>query len=426
MKRIIGYLFYMIILSVLVINSMNYLLVDDSSQYTRLTFHEFYESENIDVLFLGSSHCMYSLNPEIFKKMTKKHTFNAGTSCQYLDGSYAVLREAGKRNKLQKVYIEMYYGQIGQTPVTRGNTTATYIISDYMKPSVNKVLYLLQATAASGYMNSFLPARRNIEDIFSIQKIKNNISNKCKKSYRSYDYIRKGENYYAGSGYIFMNDFIKNGTYGHFNPFYEVVPASAYDLKMIDHIIQYCRRRQVEIVFYSAPMSDFRLASLADYDDYISEIKAICGEYQVPYYDFNLCKREFLDLDERCFFDDNHLNAAGADKFSRLLAEIENKEVNVDDLFYQSYQEKLRSVDLSVYGTILIQTDDGYQISTITNYQEKNFYYTVYENSGSKSILLQKESLNTQLEPLESEHGTLRIITYGEEREILNDTLIDY
>ena len=34
-----------------------YILIDDTASYTRLTFHEMYEQENIDVLFVGSSHC---------------------------------------------------------------------------------------------------------------------------------------------------------------------------------------------------------------------------------------------------------------------------------------------------------------------------------------------------------------------------------
>ena len=42
-----------------------------------------------------------------------------GTSCQYLDGSYAIIQEAVKNNELERVYVEMYYGQIGLTPENR-------------------------------------------------------------------------------------------------------------------------------------------------------------------------------------------------------------------------------------------------------------------------------------------------------------------
>ena len=31
-----------------------YVLIDDTAYYTRITFHEMYEQENIDVLFVGS------------------------------------------------------------------------------------------------------------------------------------------------------------------------------------------------------------------------------------------------------------------------------------------------------------------------------------------------------------------------------------
>lgn len=49
---------------------LHYILVDDTSSYTRLTMHELYHADsNIDVLFVGSSHVYQSLNPEITDKI---------------------------------------------------------------------------------------------------------------------------------------------------------------------------------------------------------------------------------------------------------------------------------------------------------------------------------------------------------------------
>lgn len=44
---------------------LRYMLTDDTASYTRLTFHEMYEQDNIDVLFIGSSHCYRSFVPDI-------------------------------------------------------------------------------------------------------------------------------------------------------------------------------------------------------------------------------------------------------------------------------------------------------------------------------------------------------------------------
>ena len=56
-----------------------YILVDDTSSYTRITFHEMYEQDNIDILFVGSSHCYRTFIPEILDKKLGVNTFNVGT-----------------------------------------------------------------------------------------------------------------------------------------------------------------------------------------------------------------------------------------------------------------------------------------------------------------------------------------------------------
>ncbi len=43
-----------ILITVLIGNMLNYVLVDDTNAYSRITLHEMYETDkNIDVLFLG-------------------------------------------------------------------------------------------------------------------------------------------------------------------------------------------------------------------------------------------------------------------------------------------------------------------------------------------------------------------------------------
>ncbi len=93
---------------------LNFALVDDVRSYTRVMLHEMYtQEENIDVLFIGSSHCYRTLNPGLIDNIWSKNTFNGGTSSQSLDGSYAILNEVAKNNDLETVYLEMFYVQMG-------------------------------------------------------------------------------------------------------------------------------------------------------------------------------------------------------------------------------------------------------------------------------------------------------------------------
>ena len=144
-----------------------WLVVDDTKTDSRLTMHELYNSEeNIDVLFLGSSHSMRTINPEVADGVIGKHTFNAGTGAQYLEASYALLVEAGKSNDISDVYVELYYGQIGREIADRNNCASTYIITDYMRPSLNKLKLLLCATPQDYYGDTFDPVRRNRNNFF--------------------------------------------------------------------------------------------------------------------------------------------------------------------------------------------------------------------------------------------------------------------
>ena len=123
-----------------------YLLTDDVSSYTRVAFHEMYEQDNIDVLFVGSSHIYRSCVPQIFDEAWHVNSFNAGTSSQKMDGSYMVIREAARYHNISHIYLDLYYEMAFDVQQKRTQMTDTYIIADYLKPSVDKIDYLLHAS----------------------------------------------------------------------------------------------------------------------------------------------------------------------------------------------------------------------------------------------------------------------------------------
>ena len=124
----------------------DYLLVDDTGSYTRLTLHEFYQvsdkGEKIDTLFLGSSHCFRAYDPQLFTELTGKTAFNLGSSSQNYDTSYYLLREAARYQELKTVYLDMHYKFLFIDKEDRDLVQAN-IISDYMRWSLNKLQFLL-------------------------------------------------------------------------------------------------------------------------------------------------------------------------------------------------------------------------------------------------------------------------------------------
>lgn len=94
-----------------------------------------------------------------------KNTFNAATTGQSLDVSYEILKECAKDNKIKEVYLELYYVINQENSYKEREVGFLYNYTDYMKPSIDKYIYLLQATSKEYYANSFLIPRRNIDDL---------------------------------------------------------------------------------------------------------------------------------------------------------------------------------------------------------------------------------------------------------------------
>lgn len=72
------------------------------------------------------------------------------------------IQEAARYNDIQHVYLELYHGvATGRPYKERIDMTATYIISDYLKPSLDKVWYLLNSSGKQFYF-----AKEKQEPIF--------------------------------------------------------------------------------------------------------------------------------------------------------------------------------------------------------------------------------------------------------------------
>lgn len=379
-KRI-GALLLFILCMIGVNEILRYILIDDVDSLTRITMHELYEQENIDVLFLGSSHSYRSINTAILdEEWEGVNTFNAGTSSQNLVGSYYLLREAAKENRISTVYLEVFYELQKYNPDYQ-SPTAAYIISDYMKPSVNRMTYLWDSGGKDYLAHGLILARRNWQDLFTPSKIVKLVERKSRPEYRNYAYVKLEDDKYEGKG--FVRNYKEVGPWGFsanelFAPISEDAIEEA-NQKYLNKIIDFCQKEEIELVFYSAPMSDFRLRGIGNYDSYIAQMNAFLKDRNVPYYDFNLYQSRFLDLDNSCFMDDHHLNGKGADLFSRAFADFFAGDMNTDVFFCDSYEQKIRQKKDTVFGVICLMTKNDLEeieakIVTVDNIEEPLYF----------------------------------------------------
>lgn len=359
LKRFCSVLF--LLAAMFVLNELfRFLLIDDRASYTRIMLHELYsQEENIDVLFLGSSHCFHSLDPADADIIFGANTFNAGTSLQPLDASYALLKEADKTNDLREVYVELYYGITNEIYENRTDLTSVYLVSDYMKHSVNRAALLLNASNPDYYVNSFILGRRNYEKLLDFPWMFENVTFKRTPFYRTFQYVSgKGEEY-LGKGFVGSIITLENS--GIYCDYSEPAISDGYisddSRTYIRKIIDYCQKHGIELTFYTAPMEDLVLSTI-DYDSYVRQVNALLEGTDVSYYDFNLCAPEILSLGAADFMDLNHLNINGAKKFTTVFSQFFTGALG-DDIFYETYSAKLDAMkDTPVLGLVLLETEN--------------------------------------------------------------------
>lgn len=378
----------------------NYILNDDSRSYTRLTMHQLYENAGkTDTLFIGSSHCYRSFVPEVIDRGMNVHSFNAGTSSQRMDGSLALLKEAGSMNVLKQVYLEVYYAVAdSQDYQERTEMTQTYIISDYMRPSLNKYQFLFSACEKEYWINGLLPARRYWNKFFEPEYIRKTIENKQNGNYRNYRFPIRPEDteYYkergfvASSGTVAENVMINEKAYGRIETGDQISTDSDW-YSCLQEIISYCKDNHIRLTFVISPEPEWTLAGKGNYQEYHDFIAGIAEENGIRFLDFNLCRNDVFNTnDRRLFKDTDHLNTAGAQQFSRLFSSLETGRLDEKDIFFVSYDEKIRTDSNPFYGLaggIKVQNGKRKLYSVITGAEGYEYRIIFNDRSGNMRMV---------------------------------------
>ena len=323
----------------------NYLLMDDSQSYTRLTMHELYEradaGEEIDTLFLGSSHCYRAYDPELYEELTGRTAYNLGSSSQNYDTSYYLLREAARLYDLKTVYLDMYYKFLFMDSEDRDLVQAN-IISDYMRPSLNKLSFLLTTTEAKNYTNRFFPFRRSWQELGDFAYVRENLAKKQAESYRKYEPVTVEADRYAGRGFVWSDARLDVDAITWWDNFGKVADDmqldTTYSVSYIEKIVSFCREHDIRLVFVTAPSLNQYLEAIGPYDSAHAYVQKLAERFGVEYLDFNLAKTEYLELTADDYIDVDHLNGTGAEKLTLLLTEADGKPI--DEYFNACYDDK--------------------------------------------------------------------------------------
>lgn len=417
---------------------LTYVLVDDIKSETRYAMKKFYEQNDIETLFVGSSHVYSGYVPSILDEELEENTYLLATPLQQADGSYYLLKEAIKNNdNLKTVYMDIYVRQYQGDPAKRTDNQMGYVycISDYMKDSIDKVEYLLNASKADRYLDSFFVASRYGNHLFDLKYFERII-----KSKRSDEYIngvpadKAGYEFYKGAwletgkkGTPIMTLSPSNYEYGPISD--EVI--SDYSLKYLDKMVKLCKKNDVELILTTTPFSDFFVLSAGNYTRFCDYMTEYARRNDVEFYDFNLCKIELLDLQDEDFVDTHHLSGVGAEKYSYAFSKImkEYSKEERQSLFYNSVEEKMEALQERTFGILFEysqMSEEVYEIKTVSNYNV-DVEYRIYsiDAEGNEVEIIQEFSKNNILDVRERKKQNYCVISRdANSKEVLQEGCI--
>lgn len=376
-ERIKKYLRRIMILGLLVAGfagivwCFNQLLVTPDTWSDFVMEHFYNREENIENLYLGSSHVYCDVDPDILDELTQKNNFNLSTSSQSFYLSYLLLQEADKLYDLEHVYLEMYYYLHIKGNENYYETASNFIVWDRMKNSAMKYISILQQDPNEELLAVYLPFSRFNSYLFDTGHIKN-------VQYRKEEIDKRHHNH--ESGYRESLYSIDAKQYKEYkNGDMDLEPMSVEAKQYLLKIIEYCADRDISLTLFSSPMPEWMMIKAGDYDYYVDQVRSIADEYGLQYYDFNLCKEQYLSLSYEHFRDDDHLNGEGADVFTPVLHDVLTNDKQ--EYFYDSYQEKLEKTEPAMYGLITDQTveipESGEITYEIASNREEGMEYRV-------------------------------------------------
>ena len=181
----------------------------------------------------------------------------------------------------------------------------------------------------------------------------------------------------------------------------------------IKKIISICEENNIPLIFYSSPISDFFLTASGNYDTYISNVRQFLSECGYQFYDFSLCKEEYLTLSDNNFYDNNHLNKIGIEKFTPVFCNFFTGKIDQKDLFYNSYSEKIKNQKPCIYGLVINkENENSIKIQPMVNSaNQEDICFDIFEINKKTENQIYAKTNNTTISYPKSTKK-LKIISY--------------
>lgn len=281
---------------------------------------------SLDLIICGASQAQRGISPAVLDETLGCNSYNIGSPLMTLEGRYTILKKELERNPVDTVILELCYDTMCRDRDLVGPEGDYYMMGRFTDP-LERVAYFFTSARLDEYADFYCDIlQRGINSW---------------KNWR-YEQIGTSASYETKGFAPLATNAIEMPAEEGFHQEAIATDVVEENLEYLEKILELCQERQVKVIIVATPLADGAILSYDKLDTIHQFYTQISEKWGCEYYNFSLYKgKSELFKDEDSFFDRNHLSAAGAEAFTRVLSGvIADSLAGQDsyDLFYESYE----------------------------------------------------------------------------------------
>ena len=307
-------------------------------------WREYSEETALDTIFVGSSVCATTFDPQILGETLAIKSFNMGTPAQPIGQSLDAIEIAHKEHGIQTVIMGTGFFIFQEDPTEEAEMTFTMghaRLKGGIEGLLESISYMLseEVVRTENSINYAFPWLYNHVEI-SPNAIYRNVADKLQA--KKDDELREDVNAEGEKGFRPYYGEIDKDTIWTNNSYYcysgTLEPRMMAKFK---ELMTYCNENGIELIVVNTPHPAYDIVTgYSYYENMDRVISGLCKDYGAAYYDFSLVKPELFENKMEYFYDFEHLNYDGAQKFSNMFCKFLQKRQNGEDVEQYFYTVK--------------------------------------------------------------------------------------
>lgn len=284
---------------------------------------------HIDTILSGASHGYCAFDPNVMDEALGTSSYNLAGPMMTMQARDALLRKELDRNPIKTVFIELSCNTLTRNRQAEGPEGDIYTLPRMGNLS-ESIRYFFDAIRPGEYLS-----------------VCADTLDRGVQAWKARYWGKSPEVNPADRGFLPRTAQDMFMTTQEFNEIFDSITFSedaTWDNKgYLWDMVDLCLERDIEVIFITTPLSDRLLSEGQNLESFRQYYLYYADHYGCTYLDFNLYRqRDALFPDESAFYDKYHLSEAGAETFTRELADLYVRLQNGEDLtplFYGSYAE---------------------------------------------------------------------------------------